>query len=253
MSEGAWIFLSHSHKDCDQVRDLRNELEALQHHPLMFFLKCLSDDSEVDGLIRREIEARSWFILCDSTNSRASTWVQAERLIIAGLPTHTSATVDLADPIAVQLKSISGLVKRATVFLSYVHEDEAAAKAISASLRRDDFGVFSDLQLTPGMSWREEIESALDDAATRGSVLVLLSRSSGTSRYQLHEIAYALERASHGRPAHVVPIFIDAPFLIEMPPGLHEQLLRIQGIDLSTGDFELKMTQLKQRLRNFEW
>ena len=42
---GAWIFMSHSHQDYDKVRALRNELEKQGHHPLMFFLKCLNDDS----------------------------------------------------------------------------------------------------------------------------------------------------------------------------------------------------------------
>jgi len=58
MTEGAWIFLFHSHKDFDKVSGVRNVLEGHGHHPLMFFLKCLGDDDEIDGLIRREISAR---------------------------------------------------------------------------------------------------------------------------------------------------------------------------------------------------
>src|SRR2546430_8848168 len=123
MSEGAWIFLSHSHKDFDKVRGLRNELEMQGHHPLLFFLKCLNDDSEIDDLVRREIEARSWFILCDSQNSRSSRWVQEERKIIDALPSHTSATVNLDDSLFTQTSSISEITKRASVFLSYSHLD----------------------------------------------------------------------------------------------------------------------------------
>jgi hypothetical protein len=41
---GAWIFVSHSHRDLEKVREIRNELERRGHNPLLFFLKCLSDD-----------------------------------------------------------------------------------------------------------------------------------------------------------------------------------------------------------------
>jgi hypothetical protein len=195
MAEGAWIFLSHSHRDFDPVSRLRNELEVLGHHPLMFFLKCLDDDSEIDDLIRREIQARSWFVLCDSAHSRASRWVQEERNIIAGLATHSSATVDLQDPLSTQLAALSGLTKRATVFLSYAQPDQPQADQITASLRRDDFGVFSDLQLAPGQNWEAQIASALDDAAERGAVLVLLGLRAIDSDWQRREIELALARA----------------------------------------------------------
>ncbi len=59
MSEGSWIFLSHSHNDFEKVREVRNILEVQGHNPLMFFLKCLNNDDEIDDLITREIEARS--------------------------------------------------------------------------------------------------------------------------------------------------------------------------------------------------
>ena len=76
--EGAWIFLSHSTKDWDEVRRIRNLLEEKGHRPIVFFLKCLTEHSELDELIKREIEARTWFLLCDSDNARSSSWVQAE-------------------------------------------------------------------------------------------------------------------------------------------------------------------------------
>ncbi len=256
MSEGAWIFLSHSHKDFDKVRDLRNEMEVLEHHPLMFFLKCLNDDSEIDGLIRREIEARSWFVLCDSPNARSSRWVQEERKIIAGLPSHTSANVDLDDPISTQLASIAGLTKRASVFLSYSRADTQSARRIEQSLRTDDFGVFSDLQIAPGESWERGIQLALDAAVVRGAVLVLVSRHSLTSQWQRHEIALALERAEpHTGRRNIVPLFLDPPgSTLELaPPDMREVISTVQGFDFSTGGFAENIAKVKRWLRSFEW
>ena len=74
----AWVFISHSNKDFEKIIKVRNKLEKLRYKPLLFFLKCLEDDTEIFELIKREIEARDRFILCDSHNSRMSTWVQKE-------------------------------------------------------------------------------------------------------------------------------------------------------------------------------
>lgn len=73
-----WIFLSHSNEDYDKVRKVRNMLEDLNLRPIMFFLKCLNDDDEIDELIKREIDCRTRFILCDSDNARKSNWVKRE-------------------------------------------------------------------------------------------------------------------------------------------------------------------------------
>jgi hypothetical protein len=62
----AWVFVSHSHQDSDAVRSVRHEFERLHANPLLFFLMCLNDDEEVDSLIKREITARKFFLLCDS-------------------------------------------------------------------------------------------------------------------------------------------------------------------------------------------
>jgi hypothetical protein len=123
--EGAWIFLSHSSKDWNEVRRIRNFLEEKGHRPLVFFLKCLTDHSELDGLIKREIEARTWFLLCDSQNARESGWVQAEAAFIKELDGKYHETIDLEEAIETQLERIERLCRRATVFLSYSYMDRA--------------------------------------------------------------------------------------------------------------------------------
>jgi hypothetical protein len=54
-NSGAWIFVSHSHRDLDKVHQIRTELERRRHHPLRFFLKCLeADDARLPELICEE-------------------------------------------------------------------------------------------------------------------------------------------------------------------------------------------------------
>ena len=75
---GAWIFFSHSHRDLEKVRRIRNELERRGHNPLLFFLKCLeADDARLPELIRDEIKARTFFVLCNTRASRRSKMSEA--------------------------------------------------------------------------------------------------------------------------------------------------------------------------------
>ena len=54
--QGTWIFVSHSHRDLENVRRVRNQLERRGHIPRRFFLKCLAnDDARLPALIREEI------------------------------------------------------------------------------------------------------------------------------------------------------------------------------------------------------
>ena len=73
--EGGYVFISHSHLDIDKVRILRNRMEEEGFEPLCFYLKCLTEEDEITGLIQREIDAREWFVYVDSKNARNSDWV----------------------------------------------------------------------------------------------------------------------------------------------------------------------------------
>ena len=79
MMETRTIFLSHSHKDIDKVRTIRNLLESIDYEPLLFYLKCLDDNNDrLEEFIEKEIESRNIFIYCKSSNSEKSVWVQKE-------------------------------------------------------------------------------------------------------------------------------------------------------------------------------
>ncbi len=189
--EGAWIFLSHSSKDWNEVRQIRNFLEEKGHRPLVFFLKCLTDHSELDGLIKREIEARTWFLLCDSQNARESPWVQAEAAFIKELEGKYHETIDLKEPIETQLERIERLCRRATVFVSCSAQDRPIANRMHDALIKHDYSVWLDTEALPaGSNWMQEITSAIDRAVARGFVLLLLSPNSVRSQFVGHEIQY---------------------------------------------------------------
>ena len=112
-----WIFLSHSNKDFAKVRLIRNYLEERSCRPLMFYLKCLSNEDEIDDLIKREIDCRTRFIICDSENSKASKWVQSEVKYIKSQQ-RSYETIDLSKSEEEIKAQLDLLVRRTQIFLS---------------------------------------------------------------------------------------------------------------------------------------
>ena len=207
--EGAWVFLSHSTKDFVKVSGLRNDLEAKGHRPLMFFLKCLDDDCEIDDLIKREIKARTWFILCQSKSAKSSRWVQSEVAFVKSLPGKVYNEVDLDQPLTAQLQAADPLLRRASVFISHAAADSAVANALTTALRAQDFGVFTDLDLAPSTSWETELRSRLREAVDRGFVILLITPAFVRSRFGLQEAHTALTWSDERQHrANVVPVYV---------------------------------------------
>ena len=95
LNQGGYVFISHSHQDIQKVRQIRNAMEEAGFEPLCFYLKCLSDEDEIEGLIKREMDAREWFVYIDSPNSKASAWVAKERKYIESRGDKQIVTIDL--------------------------------------------------------------------------------------------------------------------------------------------------------------
>ncbi len=248
-NSGAWIFLSHSHKDLAQVRRIRDELERRGHNPLIFFLKCLEDDeSELPELLRREIKARTWFILCDSENSRASNWVQEEVQMIKSLEDKVYEAIDLSKDLKEELHKLVALSKRATVFLSYSRTDLPVARRIADTMKRNDYRVFLHMEdLPPGCDIGSTLHSAIDNAIALGFVLVLLSKAALTSEWCKYETQYALTKAQASHKSNVIPIIIRdrTAVLEELPPLLWSS----QCFDLTVGDFDERIAELIRDLK----
>ena len=254
--EGAWVFLSHSHKDLDKVRVIRNELERKGHNPLIFFLKCLEDDdSELPDLLRREIKARTWFILCDSARSRASRWVQQEVAMIKASEGKVFEVVDLGQDVQEQLQKLTDLSKRATVFLSYTRYDSGVADQIRGALRRADYRVFSDpYVIQEGEEMEPAVQSALDESLATGFVLVLLSQYTLHSNFCRAAAEYALRKMQKSEICNVVPVIVRDSWLFKdaqyMSTHFSRELTTLQFFDLAGGDFGERMSELIRNLKS---
>jgi hypothetical protein len=194
----AWIFVSHSGKDIEGVRRLRNELEARGAEPLLFFLKALEDHEELRVLLRREIDKRHFFLLCDSEAARQSRWVQEEHEYARSLIGKRVTTIALADAWERQMLAIDGMLKLATAFLTYTHSDRDRVRPFAELLAGHDLSVWTDLQVQAGQFWSTTIEDALRKAAEDGYLIAFLSPASLRSQWVAQEIAVFQQLAVSG-------------------------------------------------------
>jgi hypothetical protein len=205
----AWIFVSHSTRDLEKVREVRNALEKEGAEPILFFLKCLSDHDELDDLIKREIEARYFFLLCDSASAQKSKWVQDEIDHVKSLQGRKIEKIDLDSDWQSQLAGIKNLLSNATAFFSYSHADRSVVDQVHTALVARDFATWHDVHdLSPGDRWVEKIEGAIEAAASFGFFLHFISLHSVRSRWTSHEaeLAFKLDFGSR-----YIPILLDEP------------------------------------------
>lgn len=210
-----WVFLSHSHEDYEKVRKVRDMLEDQHMRPLMFFLKCLNDHDEIDSLIKREIDCRTRFILCDSENARKSDWVKEEVKYIKSQD-RTYETIDLDLPIETIKQKLNEFKRKATLFISYNRENQKLAKMVYDRLSKFDFLIFVDMDLLRhGDDYLKTVISSLDNAAANGFIIALMNdRVLAAGSGSRHEIKRALNYDRKNGTKSIIP-FVTTKGLVD--------------------------------------
>ena len=188
-----WVFLSHSHEDFENVSLLRNLLEERGYRPIMFYLKCLDDNSEIDNLIKREIDCRAYFILCDSKNSRESRWVEEEENYIKSKG-RIYEIIDIESDQSQIRSAVSRFERRTSAFISYSRQDTIIAHAIKSSLEANHYTTYFavDNNFFIGSSFESIINKAITKNSNEGFVVILLSQFFVRSSYCMKELQLAL-------------------------------------------------------------
>ncbi len=250
-NNGPWIFISHSVKDWDKVRTIRNNLENEGAKPLMFFLKCLNEECEIDGLIKREITERNFFLLCESKNTLDSKWVKTEVEFVKSLKDKVIEVIDLENDLESQKFKINRLLKRATVFLSYAHIDffdSDFIKDLQGILLKNDFAVYKqDEDSSTDFSWNTTND--IIEAMQNGFFIVLITMRSLRSNWVLAEINTAIENLD-SKKQNIIPILLHDPKLVI--PLLPKALREIQYYDFSNGDIISNANNLIKDLKKRE-
>ena len=188
------IFLSHSSRDLEVVRKIRDSMEVLGFDPLMFCLHCLDDNKDtLEDFINQEIDARNVFVYCKSPNAESSPWVQKELEYIAAKPFHRFYEIDIMrsfdETLPELLLFLSELKRRNTIFLSASRKDQALYDQVAALFRKRDFTVLSYAE----MSSRRDIENNINLALSNGYFAPIITPNYLDSHYCMAEFEFAVE------------------------------------------------------------
>lgn len=216
-TSNGYIFISHSHKDIEKVREIRNEMEAAGFDPLCFYLKCLTDEDELEELIKREINARELFAFIDSPNSRKSKWVKKEREYIDSLKNKRTVTIKLENYGSME-EIADKLIRGLRVYISYSHRDYTIASAIAEKLRQKEFQVLMDESITFGSDYDSKIAGMIEDASQAGAFLVIITENSMKSENLIRELDYAMSIKSLILPVYVGDVELTGKLRIHLGP-----------------------------------
>jgi len=182
---------------------------------------ALTDPEEFWPIIEREIQARSFFLYCESPAAEASPWVQREREAVeAARRGHPKRVGRIrVDQPEIDQASLDEFLSKTRVFLSFAQQDRDAVAPFMDVLNTVGFSIAADLSnftdFTPG----DLVLQELQHAAAEGWVVAFLSDASLQNRWVQREISYAMALG-----AKFVPVLLDR---IELPP----LLARLQTID----------------------
>lgn len=248
------VFLSHSSKDIQKVRQIRDILETLDYEPLLFYLKCLDDDNEnLETFIKREIESRNVFIYCKSENAERSRWVQKELEYIKSFDSKRLFTIDITlpfrDTIVQLLQSITDIIRKNRVFIScsYSSPDREFGDYLERLLSENNYDVVRYKELR----YSEDIEHkrSLNEA---GTFIAVVSHRSLESIYCKSELGHALHNYNLSPESFtnkIIPIYYGVGrSLVERMQLFNSSLGYFKGIEID-GDPVMSPDEERELLR----
>lgn len=226
----SWVFLSHSNEDYERVTFVRNTLEKYHKRPIMFFLKCMTNKKELDPLLKREIDAREEFILCDSENARKSDYVQEEVEYIK-FKQRKYQTINLNASDEDIEEALREYVDRDKVFISYSQVDDDLAKGIGGRLKKAGYMLQNNRLSSFTGDLASHIEDTLKETVTRGYFLLLISKSSILSHWVFHE---AEEMIRQGGEKWIIPVICEQADVDSYPSWLNSIMAKCHSINVAT-------------------
>lgn len=251
---GAWIFVSHSTKDIEAVRDVRNTLEMRGHNPILFFLRCIEEEAELELLLHREIAARDIFLLCDSSSARDAKWVRREQEFIKSLEGKVIKVLPLDASREERAQILNSLCHHASFYLSYSGKNRRFACQLKEYITAHDYAVseWADVPLCDDVL--HAMHTSIRLAFESGGVILLLGPRSGQYAWsEISDILSCYEEASS--PDKRLFAFVThecSKFRADMPKALRERLMRFQLEDISHLPSKAQMELILSRIRTHE-
>jgi hypothetical protein len=103
------------------------------------------------------------------------------------------------------------------VFLSYAHQDGAAAKRLASELEEQGVSVWLDQAILPGDDWDLKVRETLEQSS---NVVMLVSTNSLASQSTLYEMGLAVQHARKNPGVKLLPVLIGDVDDMELPAPL---------------------------------
>ncbi len=249
LERGAWIFVSHSNRDFEKVRKVRNYLETKGHKPILFYLKAQENErweTVFEGFIKDEIRSREVFVLCNSPNADESKPVLQEAAFVHELKGVARIILDLRWPWAQQQEALDRASRSASVFVSYLASGQNEAQPICDGLKAHGFRVWSYSDVPAGTSWKDKITEALAEAHV---VALLNPQIVGLPLVQA-ELKFAIDQVQRNPGVSFVPVVIsDFPATMAAVNALLPTLANYQMLDFSVESKQSNIETLARVLR----
>lgn len=145
-----YIFLSHSHKDLDVVRKIRNEFEENNIEPILFYLRCMDNPNSeeaklLEKLIHEEIDARDFVVYAKSNNSETSKWVQNELSYIKRTQPQNIKTITLDKNYSLIKEEIEDILKNRRILTINYDYDKDICDRFTSYLGKKDYMILNKL------------------------------------------------------------------------------------------------------------
>lgn len=197
-NSNGYFFLSHSSKDIEKVRKIRNLIENENGNPILFYLKCLDGDNpsgkdkeQLKGLISREILARKKFILCKSKYTEpplSSEWIEWEKAEVKELQKNNKEIqvheVDIEDNdnYLLNVRDIVRKQRKILLVAPYELRDKIVLvkhfliqRNLQVESIVEEGDVHADLQYGMGQATKDYIKGLIQEAASQSGIIVLLN------------------------------------------------------------------------------
>ena len=170
------------------MRIIRNEFEKYHQNPLAFHLKCLKTETDADkkelfDLIKREIEARDWFVYCESSAAEHSDYVKLEREYVKECNKKFIWTIDMDADIETIKRQVRDICVCLQVRIFSHKQDKAIANALAKELRKDDFDVHDDSMIRADSIWPDFIRNDIAEISQKGFFVFVCTINSLSSSF----------------------------------------------------------------------
>lgn len=209
-----WVFLSHASEDYELVKIVRNYLEENGFSALMFYLKCLEkkeNKSLIKPLISEEIKTRNIFVLCKSDYTKDSEWVKWE---FKEVNNHTDKIIKEIDVNklkynkATALSVLDELINLSTLYFIYHSDDSYKVDKIYKELNSRGFKILKNNPKETSLKKDKKkfFESAIDESANQGTVLIFLSENDRKSKWFWEQKELLLNSTNKN---FIIPVVLD--------------------------------------------